>query len=360
MAGISRSSLVARWCAAGRDTASFGEGLFDRIGAAVSFDGAFLACVDPATLLYTRAFRRNMPSQASPAFIRTELGADDINQLRQLARAASPVGWLDAATRGDRAMSLRYREAMLPFGLGDELRVALRVDGQCWGLLCLHRGRAKAGFEQRDAALLARLAPCLALGLRRSLLIDRPSGAHPADGPGVAVVGADRTLRSVTAPAARWLDELIYLDQPHGTDLPTVVRTVIESLSATGAEDAPPVRARVRAPSGHWLSIHAARLNDQEGSIAVVIEPIADAALAPLIVAAYGLTPRERDVAQRLLAGLARKTIATELQISQHTVNDHIKAVFDKTGASSTGQLRATIFQLQHNRLHHNRPPREQ
>jgi DNA-binding CsgD family transcriptional regulator len=158
-----------------------------------------------------------------------------------------------------------------------------------------------------------------------------------------------------TGPCARWLDELAYLDHPHGPDLPTVVRAVVESLSATGPEDAPPVRARVRAPSGRWLSIHAARLDDQEGSIAVVIEPIAHAALAPLIVAAYGLTPRERDVAQRLLAGLARKTIAAELRISQHTVNDHIKAVFDKTGASSTGQLRATIFQL-----HHNRPPSEQ
>jgi len=75
---------------------------------------------------------------------------------------------------------------------------------------------------------------------------------------------------------------------------------------------------------------------------------ITHAALAPLIVAAYGLTRWERDVAQRLLAGLARKTIAAELRILQHTVNDHVKAVFDKTGVSSTGQLRATIFQAHH------------
>ena len=105
------------------------------------------------------------------------------------------------------------------------------------------------------------------------------------------------------------------------------------------------MRARVRAPSGHWLTIHASRLDDDEGSIAVVVEPITDAALAPLIVAAYGLTPRERDVAQRLLGGLARKAIAAELRISQHTVNDHVKAVFDKTGVSSAGQLRAMVFQ---------------
>jgi DNA-binding CsgD family transcriptional regulator len=335
-----------RWCAAARDTASFGEGLLDRIAAAVVVDGAFLASVDPATLLYTRAFRRNMPLEASPAFIRTELGADDVNQLRRLARTANPVGWLDAATRGERATSARYREAMLPFDLGDELRVALRVEGQCWGLLCLHRGQAQAGFEHRDAVLLAQLAPHLALGLRRSLLIDPPLASQSMDSPGVAVVGADQTLRSVTAPAARWLDELSHLDQPRGPAMPTVVRAVIERLNATGSDHPLPVRARVRAPSGPWLSIHAAHLDDHDRSIAVVIEPITEAELAPLIVAAYGLTPREQVIARRLLAGLARKTIASELHISQHTVNDHIKAVFDKTGVSSAGQLRATIFQL--------------
>jgi DNA-binding CsgD family transcriptional regulator len=253
---------------------------------------------------------------------------------------------LDAATRGERALSLRYREAMAPFDLGDELRVALRLDGQCWGLLCLHRAHARAGFEARDAALLAELAPHIALALRRSLLLDPPSAGQILDGPGVAVVGADLTLRSVTASAAHWLDELADLDQPRGHAMPTVVRAVVERLYRADRDDVRPVRARARGPSGRWLSVHAARLDDPDGSVAVVIEPITEAELAPLIVAAYGLTPREQTVAQRLLAGLARKAIASELHISQHTVNDHIKAVFDKTGVSSAGELRATIFQL--------------
>jgi DNA-binding CsgD family transcriptional regulator len=61
-------------------------------------------------------------------------------------------------------------------------------------------------------------------------------------------------------------------------------------------------------------------------------------------MAGYGLTNREGDVAQRLLTGLPRKVIAAELRISLHTVNDHTKAIFDKTGVSSAGQLRAHLF----------------
>jgi DNA-binding CsgD family transcriptional regulator len=90
--------------------------------------------------------------------------------------------------------------------------------------------------------------------------------------------------------------------------------------------------------------VHASRLDDEQGSIAVVIEPTNPATLSPLIIAAFGLTGREGVVAQRLLAGLARKAIASELQISLHTVNDHVKAVYDKTGVSSAGQLRAHLF----------------
>ena len=80
------------------------------------------------------------------------------------------------------------------------------------------------------------------------------------------------------------------------------------------------------------------------GSVVVVIEPTSPTALAPLVVAAYGLTARESEVTRRLLTGLARKTIASELRISLHTVNDHVKRVFDKTGVSSAGELRARVF----------------
>ncbi len=340
----SATTSIERWCSTANDVAEFSDGLFARLATAIPFDGAFLATVDPATLLYTRAFRCQMPDEAGAAFLHTEFGVDDINQLRYLAHAPDPVGWLDRATRGDRMASRRYRLAMAPHGMGDELRVALMLDGTCWGLLCLHRAAAIAGFDPRDARLLAVLGPLVASALRRALVTERALVSEAWDGPGVAVLNADRSVRTSTAAATRWLSELADLDRPHSTNLPTAILGVVEQLNASVDSDPASVRARVCAPSGLWLTVHAATLDDASGSVAVILEPTAPAALAPIIIAAYGLTNRERDVTQRLLAGLARKTIASELHISAHTVNDHVKAVFDKTGVSSAGQLRAQIF----------------
>ena len=201
-----------------------------------------------------------------------------------------------------------------------------------------------AGFDPRDARLLEGIGPLIAGALRRALVSEQAFSTDAWDAPGVAVLNADRSVQTSTAAAARWLDELADLDRPHNGELPTVILGVIERLNASVDADPGQARARVRAPSGRWLTVHAAPLDDASGSVAVILEPTAPAALVSLIIAAYGLTSREHDVTQRLLAGLARKQIASELHISAHTVNDHVKAVFDKTGVSSAGQLRAQVL----------------
>ncbi len=47
------------------------------------------------------------------------------------------------------------------------------------------------------------------------------------------------------------------------------------------------------------------------------------------------LTPREMQVLQLLARGLANKTIAQELGISEHTVKFHVNAILGKLGAQS-------------------------
>jgi DNA-binding CsgD family transcriptional regulator len=335
---------LARWCGSATGLVEFGDGLLSRLNAYVSFDGAFFSAVDPATLLYTRAFRLGMPAEASGAFVSAEFGADDINQLRVLARGPNPVGWLDQATGGERTRARRYREAMEPYGLGDELRVALLADRTCWGVLCLHRGQARAGFTAAEASRLGAVGVPIAKALRRALLTDAATAGNTADGPGVLLLDRHGALRSSTPAGARWLAELDDLDRPSSARFPTVVAALLERLSESKGPLSREASARVLAPSGRWLTVHASVLDDAADSVAIVVEPTSPLSLAPLIVAAFALTDRENDVTQRLLVGLARKAIASQLGISLHTVNDHIKSIFDKTGASSVGELRMQIF----------------
>ena len=70
--------------------------------------------------------------------------------------------------------------------------------------------------------------------------------------------------------------------------------------------------------------------------------------IAPLLLQAYGLTTREQEVAQWLLRGATTTQAARRLAISPHTVNEHVKAIYDKTGARTRGELSATVFFGEH------------
>ncbi|MGW5675303.1 response regulator transcription factor [Streptomyces sp. NPDC003860] len=45
------------------------------------------------------------------------------------------------------------------------------------------------------------------------------------------------------------------------------------------------------------------------------------------------------EVCARIARGLPTAGVAAELLLSPHTVRDHVKAVFEKTGVTSRGEL---------------------
>jgi len=75
-----------------------------------------------------------------------------------------------------------------------------------------------------------------------------------------------------------------------------------------------------------------------------ITEPDAPPAIDRLAVAeAFRLTRRESEIAALLAGGLDLETIASQLALGRGTVRDHLKHVFEKTGARSQATLVALL-----------------
>src|SRR5688572_17481343 len=281
---------IIHLCHAGLDSRTFRIESVKRLKKAIPVDASFFATADPATLLFTGAVLDDVLTQATSQFLENELLKDDAVKFAQLARAYSPVDSLGAATKGELALSPRYREILAPMDLGDELRAALVVGSKCWGFMCLHRERSSPDFTPAEAAFLARLAPHLAEGLRTSLLIgDAQTTSLLPEGPGLALLAGDLSLVATTPAAEVWLAEVAKSDWPSSSELPGALYTVAARLLAlergghTPADLMP--RIRLRTASGRWLVLHASRLRaaGTEGQIAVIFEEARPSEIAPLI-----------------------------------------------------------------------------
>jgi DNA-binding CsgD family transcriptional regulator len=323
-----------------------------RLRRVVPVDAVWWATCDPATLLFTQAYREGIPERTTPYFIGNEFLAADVNKWAELACDPGGVRSLAQATGGDLEASPRYREVFQPLGMADELRAVLRAGGACWGLMCLHRetGRLFTGWEAR---YLRMLAPHLAEGMRAGLLAAAADDAATPDAPGLVVLDPAGDVIAITEPARAWLAELGH-DRHAALPLPAEIYAVaarLRSLTKAGDLPASVPRLRVRARSGRWAVLHAAWLqppaeaqDDPPGQIAVIIETAAPAEVASVIMHAYRLTPQERSVTGLVCRGLSTSQIAARLCVSPYTVQDHLKSVFTKVGVRSRRELVATIF----------------
>jgi DNA-binding CsgD family transcriptional regulator len=77
---------------------------------------------------------------------------------------------------------------------------------------------------------------------------------------------------------------------------------------------------------------------------AVIVEPAHPARISPLLMAAYGLTERERDVTRLVLQGDSTAQIAGDMVVSPHTVQHHLKSIFEKTGVRSRRDMVGKVF----------------
>jgi DNA-binding CsgD family transcriptional regulator len=348
-----RRELI-RLCHAGLDSRTLRIEIIKRLRAVIPIDVSFFATADPATLLFTGAVVDELLQHATPQFLQNEFLQDDVNKFAWLARSTTPTMNLVQATQRELEASPRYREILAPLALGDELRAALITDGVCWGFMCLHRDHSSPHFTLTEAAYLARLTPHFAEGLRKALLLESSPKQTMPDEPGLLLLAGDLSVVALTGAAGRWLTEVAEADWPRKQALPYAVSAVVARLQALeqGKETQPELvpRVRLRTASGHWLVLHASRLAGPgaQGQIAVLFEVARPVEIAPLIVQVYELSKRESEILQSVVRGLSTTEIAEAFHISSNTVQDHLKAIFEKVGVRSRRELVGQLFAQQY------------
>src|SRR3954468_6697288 len=325
----------------------------EELGAAIPADALVLAATDPDTLLGLGAgVAYGMPHKACHPFWEYEYEFPDFNKFGDLANGPRQVADLHAATGGRPERSARWRELRTLLDADAELRATFNAGGRGWGLLHMNRAGTARGFSDEEVGFVEAVAPVVGRALRLSLL-SQPAGCPAGHGPGMAIVDGENRLVSATPEALHWFEDLesVYRipDPVLGLDVPSEVTVAAQEARSRAAArvTARATRTRARTRTGVWLLIHASCLHGAGGTaadVAVVIEPAKASEVAPLIVEAYELTPREVDVTRALARGLTTVEVARELHLSRYTVQDHLKSVYEKAGVSSRGELVAKMF----------------
>jgi DNA-binding CsgD family transcriptional regulator len=303
--------------------------------------------LDPASLLVTSHFEEGLP-RIPHDWLAQEYFEDDFNKMSDVARSVRGVATLHEATGGDPSRSFRYRNVMREYGAEQEIIAALRTrSGEVWGSFGLYREPDHPMFDQDDVDLVRAVAPHLAEGARQALLLGEAVQPEGPEAPGLLVLADDWAVESMTPNTARWLAEFPDGDWDKG-HLPAAVQAVAgQARRSLEGPDAPGhvAFARILSRTGRWMVLHGAALTSTSTPrVAVIVELAHPARITPLLMSVYRLTDREQDITRLVLQGASTAEIAGHLFISVHTVQQHLKNVFEKTGVRSRRDLVGKIF----------------
>jgi DNA-binding CsgD family transcriptional regulator len=341
---------IERLCAGDLTVKRLRELVLAEIRRVIAFDAHVWLMTDPVTRVGTSPLA-DVPGLAWPDLPR--LGRwrylTTLNRWAELMDAGTPVARLHERTAGDLTASALWRESQRELGVVDVAAIVFWDRHGCWAWLDLWRYTPAPPFTDRDARFLTQLWSPLTTGLRlaqaRTFVPDQVP--VPLEGPAVLVLDPDLQVRMQTSAAVETLYRLNPPDDPIPT-IPAAAYNVAAALIAIEQHVpvGPAAWSRVHLGHGRWVTLRAARIGPTgagEGDITVSIEASSPAERLDVFARAHALTTREREILEHLAHGEDTRTIAAHLVVSDHTVNDHVKAVLAKTGSTSRRTLLSRI-----------------
>jgi DNA-binding CsgD family transcriptional regulator len=176
-------------------------------------------------------------------------------------------------------------------------------------------GSALAAAIDRDAALMSQ--PC------------------STEASGILLLNPGGGIQFATPAAEPWLDAL----GPREGAFPAAVWSALAAHRQQ--ETAEAVSLSVRTSRGP-VRVEVSASGDGAGR-AVVLAPERPP-VGPRIPASWGLTPRESEIVEHLALGRTNAAIADALFVGEHTVEWHLRAVFEKLGVQSRQEVMAELF----------------
>ena len=328
-----------------RDIAALGAsglGVSDLHNAAIQLIenrvGTDLTCwatIDPETLVISTMTGARVAPDYELWLAESEYSANEPHTFAALARRKQPMARFTDLPDRDRTRSIRFNEVWRPLGVHQELRVLFLADGACWGAAGMVR--ADRDFTDRETDFLTAVAPAIASATRLAVRSETRCMVQ-SRGAAIVVVGAHGELRALTTAGQEWQERFDQIAPGR-----FLVMLQVMAIGARGAKSGS-FRARLRDSQGQWAVLEASSLiGADEDQIAVTIEPASGDQLMSLLLAAYGLTAREREICREVIEGHSTSDIAGHLFISTNTVQDHLKSIFAKVGVRSRGELVARL-----------------
>ncbi|MFD7028369.1 helix-turn-helix transcriptional regulator [Streptomyces sp. NPDC059917] len=323
-----------------------GAGISQVLRPIIAHDALSVVATDPATGLGLGCFsfwHQYEPALVTALVMHRYLDGDPYRPAA-LAGLRTPAAVVGPA--GDAPHDPWIGRVLAEHGAGSELRLLIEDVHGVWGSLALLRCAGACPFDQDDVQRAVRLRPALVAALRRYATAGPlcPTAAPLAAG--VVTVGSDHRIKAISPQAKEWLGRLRSGDTiPDWVTEPFLVALSLAARARARDPDAwTPLVCTPPAVCGRWLTFLGEPLDEEgAGDVALVVQGTVADLVLPSFCAWYGITPRERDTLGALRTGEAVKQIARHLGLSPYTVNDHLKALFRKTGAGGRDELIAAL-----------------
>ncbi len=343
-------------CYAGLSLEDLQHTILEQLRKEINYEAYCINRVDPTTELMIGSIGEGVGgTEEVRTFLEQIYFEDYLLDFRQLSRTRRPAQLVSKVTNGRLEKALRYRILFNDLRLGDELRAVFTAGHRPWGSVSLFRGEGGPFFAENDLQLMVRLAPHIGAGMRAAVLRSMEQGPSAGNSmPGMLLLREDGRLEFYTPAAERWLLEIE--DYPGQWELrqglPVAVITLTAALKRalsmqTEAEQELLPQVTVRGRSGSWLTLHASTVagaGAASGHTTVLIGPAVPGDLARIQTSAYGLTPQEDAICRFVVQGATTQEIAGALYITQYTVQDHLKHIFEKVGVRSRRELVKQLY----------------